>query len=226
MASRPRVLIADDELRLAEMLRRGLERQGFACTVAHDGPSALSLATRQEFDLILLDLMLPGMSGYRVTEELRKAGSTIPILMLTAKDGEYDQADAFDLGVDDYLTKPFSTVVLLARMRSLLRRHGGETGDVVVGDLRLDPRRHTCQLGAADIALTVREHAVLLYLARHAGEVVSKRELLDEVWDDPDVDPNAVEVCVAQIRRKLPQPLIQTVRGVGYRVAPATSDTP
>lgn len=162
--------------------------------------------------------MLPGLAGYRVTEELSHAGNTIPILMLTAKDGEYDQADAFDLGVDDYLTKPFSTVVLLARMRSLLRRHAPDTDDVVVGDLRLDPRRHTCRLGDIVLDLTAREHATLLYLAQHAGAVVSKRELLDEVWDDPHVDPNAVEACVAQVRRKLGQPLIQTVRGVGYRL--------
>lgn len=224
MVVRPRVLIAEDEVRLAEMLRRGLEGQGFACTVTHDGRSALAMATEQDFDLLLLDLMLPGLSGYRVTEELRKAGSSIPILMLTAKDGEYDQADAFDLGVDDYLTKPFSTVVLLARMRSLLRRRAPDTAAVVVGDLRLDPQHHTCTLGGTDIPLTAREHAVLVYLARHAGKVVSKRELLDEVWSDPALDPNAVEVCVAQVRRKLGRPLIQTVRGVGYRLSPADPD--
>jgi len=222
VTTRPRVLIADDEVRLAEALRQGLERNGYSCTVVHDGPSALAKAA--EFDLVLLDLMLPGLSGYRVVEALRRQGVSVPVLMLTAKDGEYDEADAFDLGVDDYVTKPFSTVVLLARMGSLLRRRRETATLIEVGTLRIEPRRHRCQVDGQDVALTAREFSALTYLAERAGEVVSKQELLDEVWDGPAVDPNAVEVCIGQVRRKLKEPMIATVRGVGYRLTEAGAD--
>jgi DNA-binding response OmpR family regulator len=217
---RSRVLIADDEVRLAEALRQGLERHGYSCTVVHDGTAALAKASGGGFDLILLDLMLPGLSGYRVVEGLRIKGVSTPVLMLTAKDGEYDEADAFDLGVDDYVTKPFSTVVLLARMNALLRRRGDAMSRLLtVGGLRLEPRKHLCQVDGSDIELTAREYAVLLYLAERSDEVVSKQELLDEVWEEPELDANAVEVCVMQVRKKLGVPIIQTVRGVGYRLA-------
>jgi two-component system, OmpR family, response regulator len=217
---RPRVLIADDEVRLAEALRQGLERHGYSCTVVHDGAAALTKGAGGGFDLILLDLMLPGLSGYRVVESLRAKGVQTPVLMLTAKDGEYDQADAFDLGVDDYVTKPFSTVVLMARMNALLRRRGDATARVLtVGGLRLEPRKHLCQVDGRDVDLTAREYAVLTYLAERADEVVGKQELLDEVWEEPELDPNVVEVCVMQVRKKLEVPMISTVRGVGYRLA-------
>jgi DNA-binding response OmpR family regulator len=219
MSNRPRVLVADDEVRFAEALRQGLSRTDFDVTVVNDGDSALTKALGGGFDLILLDLMLPGLSGYRVVERLRAAGNQTPIMMLTAKDGEYDEADAFDLGVDDYLIKPFSTVVLLARMRSLLRRSPDAAApEVIVGDLRLDARKHRCTIGDSSVTLTPREFDVTLYLAQRAGSVVSKRELLDQVWDEPELDPNVVEVCILQVRKKLGNSLINTVRGVGYRL--------
>ncbi len=219
MSNRPRVLVADDEVRFAEALRQGLSRTEYDVTVVNDGDSALAKALGGGFDLILLDLMLPGLSGYRVVERLRAAGNQTPIMMLTAKDGEYDEADAFDLGVDDYLTKPFSTVVLLARMRSLLRRRPeGIAQEIVVGDLTLDARKHRCSIGQTHVTLTPREFEVTMYLAQRAGSVVSKRELLDQVWDEPELDPNVVEVCILQVRKKLGNSLISTIRGVGYRL--------
>lgn len=226
MTARPRVLIADDEIRLAEALRQGLERNGYDCSVVHDGTAALAKARAGGFDLILLDLMLPGLSGYRVVEAMRADAIRTPVLMLTAKDGEYDEADAFDLGVDDYVTKPFSTVVLLARMGALLRRGADQPTLLTVGPLRLEPRKHRCEVDGRDVELTAREYAVLVYLAQRADEVVSKSELLDQVWDEPSLDPNAVEVCVGQVRRKIELPLISTVRGVGYRLSGAPAGAP
>lgn len=219
--TRPRVLIVDDEVRLAEALRQGLTRRGYDCTVTHDGVTALAKARAGGFDIILLDLMLPGMSGYRIVESLRAESVETPVLMVTAKDGEYDEADAFDLGVDDYITKPFSTVVLLARMNALLKRRSDTTPILSIGALRLEPRRHRCWVDGMEVTLTAREFAVVEYLARRADEPVSKQELLDEVWDEPDLDPNVVEVCVAQVRKKLGGPWIQTLRGVGYRLVDA-----
>lgn len=216
-----RILLADDEARFAEALRLGLVREGFDVTVVHDGNAALERALNGSFDLLLLDLMLPGLSGYRVIERLRLEGSPLPVLMLTAKDGEYDEADAFDLGVDDYLTKPFSTVVLLARMRSLLRRQvvNRLPDEIVVGDLRLERLNHRVYVSDEEVPLTHREFSVLTYLADRAGQVVSKAELLDEVWQEPELDPNVVEVCVLQVRRKLGADRIETIRGAGYRLA-------
>jgi len=219
---RPRVLIVDDEVRLAEALRQGLERRGYACTVVHDGPAAVAKARAGGFDLILLDVMIPELSGYRVLETLRRDGIDTPVLMLTAKDGEYDEADAFDLGVDDYVTKPFSTVVLLARMSSLLKRRAESTPILTIGALRIEPRRHRCWLGDQELSLAAREFAALVYLAERIDEPVSKQELLDMVWEEPDLDPNAVEVCVAQLRKKLGPRWVETVRGVGYRLVDAS----
>jgi two-component system, OmpR family, response regulator len=218
MAGRPRVLIVDDEVRLAEALRQGLERRGYDATVAHDGTSAFARAKSGAFDIILLDVMIPGMSGYRVLEALRLAGVDTPVLMLTAKDGEYDEADAFDLGADDYVTKPFSTVVLLARMSALLRRRPDVAPVLAIGLLRLEPRRHRCWVGDEEIQLTAREYAVLTYLAERLDQAVGKQELLDEVWEEPELDPNVVEVCVLQLRKKIGATWIQTVRNVGYRL--------
>ena len=215
---RPRVLIVDDEVRLAEALRQGLERRGYECTVAHDGVTALAKAVAGGFDLILLDLMLPGLSGYRVLESMRADGVDTPVLMLTAKDGEYDEADAFDLGVDDYVTKPFSTVVLLARMKSLLKRRRDAVPILTVGNLRIEPRRHRCWIDSDEITLTAREFAAITYLAERLDAAVSKHELLNEVWDEPHLDPNAVEVCIGQLRKKVGADRIETVRGVGYRL--------
>jgi DNA-binding response OmpR family regulator len=170
---------------------------------------------------MILDVMLPGLSGYRVVRQLRSEEHWLPVLMLSAKDGEYDQADGLDCGADDYLTKPFSYVVLLARLRALLRRGAPQRPTVLtVGDLSLDPARRRVNRAGLEVALTAREYALLEYLMRHAGEVVSKTELLDHVWDaSMDTAPNAVEVYVGYLRRKIGRELLETVRGAGYRLA-------
>ncbi len=224
-----RILLVEDERPLAEVVRRGLTRDGFDVDVLHDGQEALWRASEQAYDVLVLDIMLPGLDGYQLVERLRERQVTTPVLMLTALDDEYDQAQAFDLGADDYLTKPFSFVVLAARLRALHRRAsgGGETGGtLVVGDLRLDPRTRRVHRGADEIRLTAREFDLLRYLMERPDEVVSKRELLDEVWDvDFDGPPNVVEVYVGYLRRKVDAPFgvasLETVRGAGYRlVAP------
>ena len=217
MVTRPRILVVDDEVRLAEALRQGLERHGYDVSVAHEGNAALTKARAGGFDLILLDVMIPELSGYRVLESMRREGIDTPVMMLTAKDGEYDEADAFDLGADDYVTKPFSTVVLLARIASILRRRPEAAPVVNVGNLKLVPRRHRCWVGEQEISLTAREYAVLAYLCIRVDEPVSKHELLEQIWDDPEMDPNVVEVCVMQLRRKVGAEWIQTIRNVGYR---------
>ena len=218
VTSRPRILIVDDEVRLAEALRQGLERRGYDASVAHDGTSALTRAKAGGFDIILLDVMLPGISGYRVLESLRSAGVDTPVLMLTAKDGEYDEADAFGLGADDYVTKPFSTVVLLARMSALLRRRPDVARILEIGTLRIEPRRHRSWIDEDEVHLTAREFEVLVYLAERIDQAVAKQELLDEIWEEPDLDPNVVEVCILQLRKKVGTAWIQTVRNVGYRL--------
>ncbi|MFF4759852.1 response regulator transcription factor [Streptomyces sp. NPDC001292] len=219
-----RLLIVEDERRLAAALARGLAAEGFAVDVAHDGVDGLHLAREQEYDLIVLDIMLPGMNGYRVCASLREDGDDTPILMLTAKDGEYDEAEGLDTGADDYLTKPFSYVVLQARIRALLRRRT-RTGSTVlrVGSLSLDPGARRVTRDGEEVPLTTKEFAVLEHLARHAGEVVSKADILAHVWDFAyDGDPNIVEVYVSALRRKIDVPFgrrsIKTVRGAGYRL--------
>ena len=167
--------------------------------------------------------MLPGLSGYRVLEALRADGVDTPVLMLTAKDGEYDEADAFDLGVDDYVTKPVSTVVLLARMNSLLRRRPESAPILTIGTLRLEPLRHRCWIADREISMTAREFATVAYLAERSDEPVSKSELRNSVWEEPDLDPNVVEVCVVQVRKKIGAEWIETVRGVGYRLVDASA---
>ena len=170
---------------------------------------------------MILDVMLPGLSGYEVVRRLRAEQHWLPVLMLSAKDGEYDQADGLDCGADDYLTKPFSYVVLLARLRALLRRGAPERPTVLtVGDLRLDPARRRVTRADAEVALTAREFALLEYLMRRPGEVISKTELLDHVWDASlETAPNAVEVYVGYLRRKIGRDRLETVRGAGYRLA-------
>ncbi|MGW2935066.1 response regulator transcription factor [Streptomyces sp. NPDC001156] len=219
-----RLLIVEDERRLATALARGLAAEGFAVDVAHDGVDGLHLAREQEYDLIVLDIMLPGMNGYRVCASLRDEGDDTPILMLTAKDGEYDEAEGLDTGADDYLTKPFSYIVLQARIRALLRRRA-RTGSPVlrVGGLHLDPGARRVTRDGEEVTLTTKEFAVLEHLARHAGEVVSKADILTHVWDFAyDGDPNIVEVYVSALRRKIDVPFgrrsIKTVRGAGYRL--------
>ncbi|WP_274562099.1 response regulator transcription factor [Streptomyces spiramyceticus] len=217
-----RLLIVEDERRLAVSLAKGLTAEGFAVDVVHDGLEGLHRAGEGSYDLVLLDIMLPGMNGYRVCGALRAAGNDVPILMLTAKDGEYDEAEGLDTGADDYLTKPFSYVVLVARVKALLRRRGGGAGAspvVVVGDLRMDTATRRVYRGEDEVVLTVKEFAVLEQLAVRAGEVVSKAEILEHVWDFAyEGDPNIVEVYVSALRRKLGAGRIQTVRGAGYRL--------
>ena len=219
-----RVLVVEDERTLAAALGRGLVHEGFAVDIAHDGVDGLRQAEYGDYDAVLLDIMVPGLSGYEVLRRLRAAGVWTPVLMLTAKDGEYDIADALDLGADDYLTKPFSFVVLLARLRALLRRGAPERPTQLrAGDLVLDPAARRVCRGDTVVTLTAREFSVLEYLMRRAGEVVTKRELLTHVWDEHlDLDPNIVEVYVGYLRRKLDAPFgrrsIETVRGAGYRL--------
>lgn len=219
-----RVLVVEDEKTLARALRRGLERHGFAIDVALDGDEGLWLAREVRYDAVVLDIMLPGRNGYEVCAELRAADVWTPILMLTAKDGELDHAEALDTGADDFLTKPFSFVVLVAHLRALIRRGGGRRPVVLVaGDLELDPTRHRCRRGDVEIELTSRQFSLLEFLMRRAGDVVSKTEIVENVWDDAFVgDLNIVEVYVRYLRKKIDQPFdraaIQTVRGAGYRL--------
>ncbi|MFE4253412.1 response regulator transcription factor [Streptomyces sp. NPDC056910] len=216
-----RLLIVEDEKRLALSLARGLTAEGFAVDVVHDGLEGLHRAGEGAYDLVVLDIMLPGMNGYRVCAALRAAGHDVPILMLTAKDGEYDEAEGLDTGADDYLTKPFSYVVLVARVKALLRRRGTGGGSSVrtLGPLRVDTGARRVLFGETEVPLTAKEFAVLEQLVVRAGEVVSKAEILEHVWDFAyEGDPNIVEVYVSTLRKKLGAELIRTVRGAGYRL--------
>jgi two-component system, OmpR family, response regulator len=220
-----RVLVVEDEDRLAAGLRAGLEADGFAVDVAPDGTTGLWRAREEPYDAIVLDIMLPGLNGYRLCRTLRDEGVWTPILMLTAKDGEWDEVEALDTGADDYLTKPFSHAVLVARLRALLRRGANERPAVLTaGDLRMDPATRRAWRGEEEIELTARELGLLEFLLRRRGDVVAKREILDHVWDvDFEGDPNIVEVYVRRLRNKLDRPFgraaIETVRGAGYRLA-------
>ncbi|MCX5045716.1 response regulator transcription factor [Aldersonia sp. NBC_00410] len=219
-----RILLVEDEVRFARTLHRALSSEGFVVDVAHDGADGLELATTGDFDVVILDIMLPGMHGYRVVEELRARSIWTPVLMLSAKDGDYDQADAFDLGADDYLTKPFSFVVLLARLRALVRRGAPERPAILsAGSLTLDPARRRVARGETALTLTPREYGVLEYLIRHKDDVVTKAEILRAVWDSNyEGDDNVVEVYIGYLRRKIDAPFdtdsIDTIRGVGYRL--------
>ncbi|MFJ2669126.1 response regulator transcription factor [Streptomyces sp. NPDC087525] len=219
-----RVLVVEDEPHIAAAVERGLRAEGFGVDVAEDGEKGLLLARRNEYAVIVLDLMLPGRNGYDVCRTLRSSDVMTPVLVLTAKDGEYDEADALDLGADDFLSKPFSFVVLLARVRALLRRSAPQRPAVLTaGDLWLDPGAHRCGRGESLLELTPREFALLEYLLQRSDTVVSKTELLTEVWDAWfEGDPNIVEVYIGYLRRKIDAPfgraIIETVRGVGYRL--------
>jgi two-component system, OmpR family, response regulator len=217
-----RILVIEDEQSFAETLRKGLTAEGFIVEVAHTGPDGLWRATEHSYDVIVLDIMLPGLSGYAVLKTLRERENWTPVLMLTAKDGEYDEADAFDLGADDYLTKPFSYVVLLARLRALVRRGAPERPAVLtLRDLRLDPAARTVHKGQRELELTAREFGLLEFLLRRCDEALSKHEILANVWDAHyDGDENIVEVYVGYLRRKIGPGYIHTLRGVGYRLSP------
>jgi two-component system, OmpR family, response regulator len=222
-----RILVVEDDRHMARAVKRGLEAEGYAVDVAFDGSEGLWLARENPYDAMVLDIMLPGASGYDMCTTLRGAGDWTPILMLTAKDGEQDEARALDTGADDFLAKPFSYMVLLARLRALLRRGRRERPQTLVaGDLRLDPAGHRVSRGDVAVDVTPRQFALLEFLMRRAGEVLSKREILEHVWDFAfDGDPNIVEVYVGQLRRRIDRPFgrdaLQTVRHVGYRLDPA-----
>ena len=217
-----RILVVDDEKGLVETLRRGLTNEGFVVDAAYDGVSGLSASTENSYDVILLDLMLPLKNGYDVLKELREQKVWTPVLMLTAKDGEYDQTDAFDLGADDYLTKPFSFPVLVARIRALIRRGAPERPVVLtLGSLTLDPLNRQVLRGATAISTTPREFGLLEYLIRRHDQIVTKAEILDNVWDPAfEGADNVVEVYVGYLRRKIDVPFgmqtLTTVRGMGY----------
>lgn len=226
---RPRLLIVEDELHLAQALATGLENEGLSVELSFRGDEGLQRARQETFDLIILDILLPGINGFRLCALLRAEGIAAPILMLTAKDGELDEAEALDTGADDFLTKPFSFVVLLARVRALLRRGMRARATVLrAGDLLLDTGAHRCRRGEKEIVLTPREFAVLEFLMATPGQAMSKAEIIDHVWgSDFEGDPNIVEVYVGYLRRKIDQPFgqatLQTVRGIGYRLDPGTS---
>lgn len=219
-----RVLVIEDEQDLAETVRRGLSNEGFTVQVEHNGIDGLRSATDERFDVIALDIMLPGLNGYQVLHEIRDRKIWTPILILTARDGEYGQTDALNLGADDYLTKPFSFLVLTARLRALASRGTPDRPvRLVVGSLTLDPARHVVTRCGEEVLLTAKEFALLHFLMRHHGAIVSKAEILDGVWDPAcAVDQSVVEVYVGYLSRKLDAPYqlstLQTVRGMGYRL--------
>jgi two-component system, OmpR family, response regulator len=223
-----RVLVVDDERALAETLRVGLTEEGFVVDVAHEGMTGEAMATHGEYDVVVLDIMLPVVNGYDILKSMRTHEVWTPVLMLTAKDGEFDQTDAFELGADDYLTKPFSFPVLVARLRALMRR-GAPQRPVMLqcGDLSLDPNSHRVARGEIPLELTPREFLLLHYLMRRCGDAVTKADILANVWDsDYPGSDNLVEVYVGYLRRKIDTPfgshLIETVRGVGYRLSPSS----
>jgi DNA-binding response OmpR family regulator len=221
-----RVLVVEDEKRLAEAVRNGLEQEGFAVDLALNGDEGLWMARENDYDAIILDLMLPGRNGFQICSDLRAEGIWTPILMLTAKSGDLDHAEALDTGADDFLTKPFSFVVLLAHLRALMRRGGRERPTVLTaGDLRLDPAQHRCWRGDEEVELTPRQFSLLQFLMSRAGEVLSKTEIVEHVWDFAfEGDLNIVEVYVGYLRKKIDAPFgrnaIQTIRLVGYRLDP------
>ncbi|AGL16364.1 response regulator receiver [Actinoplanes sp. N902-109] len=221
--------MVEDEVALAETIREGLAAEGFTVDLAHNGAEGLWTATETPhgaYDAIMLDIMLPELSGYEICRHLRARAVWTPVLMLTAKDGEYDEADALDLGADDYLVKPFKIVVLIARLRALIRRGAPERPAVLsAGDLTLDPAERRVARAGTTIAVTPREFAMLEFLMRHRGQAVTKNAIIENVWDAHFTgDPNIVEVYIGYLRKKIDHPFgrasIETVRGAGYRLTP------
>ena len=223
-----KILVVEDDHTIATALRRGLDAEGFAVDIALDGLDGWWHATEGEYDLLIVDLLLPGKNGFEICRDLRQASNWTPILILTAKDGEFDHTEALDTGADAVLTKPFSFPVLVANIHALLRRGGATApGPLILAVLTVDQRRRRCWRDDIEINLTAREFSVLEFLARHGGEVVTKAQILEGVWDyDFAGDPNIVEVYIRRLRRKIdvpfPAPLIETIRGAGYRLADGT----
>jgi two-component system OmpR family response regulator len=221
---RVRVLVVEDETRMATLLERGLREEGYAIDVANDGTNGLWLATENDYDAIVLDVLLPGMDGFEVCRRARAAGRWAPVLLLTARDAVDDRVRGLDAGADDYLTKPFSFAELAARLRALIRRGGGTRPTVLeVGNLRLDPATHRAWRDDNELALSPKEMAVLELLMRHPGEVVTRTQLLERAWDFAyDGVSNVVDQYIAYLRKKVDRPFgrddIETVRGVGYRL--------
>jgi two-component system, OmpR family, copper resistance phosphate regulon response regulator CusR len=216
-----RILVIEDELKTAAYLKKGLEESGYAVDVANDGPQGLLLAQEEEYDVIVLDVMLPGMDGWTVVKTLRSTRAT-PVLFLTARDDVDDRVRGLELGADDYLVKPFAFVELLARVRTLARRGPPRESELIkVGDLEMDVNRRRVKRGGTRIDLTPREFSLLQLLARRQGEVLSRTQIASYVWDmNFDSDTNVVEVAIRRLRTKIddnfPVKLIHTVRGVGY----------
>jgi DNA-binding response OmpR family regulator len=227
-----RILVVEDDKRVARAVKRGLEEEGFAVDVAFSGEDGRWFAEENTYDAMVLDVMLPGLSGLELCAGLREAGNWTPILMLTAKDGADDEAQALDGGADDFLSKPFSYVVLVARLRALLRRGGNaRPTELIAGDLRLDPAAHRVWRGDTEVALTPRQFSLLEFLMRHPEAVQPKASILDHVWDFAyDGHPNIVEVYVRQLRQRIDEPFgrasLQTVRLVGYRLVDDRQEGP
>ncbi len=219
-----RILLIEDDVTICRLLKEGLEDESYAVDVAHDGSEGYRTASADEYDVIILDIMLPEMNGYEVCRALRKDGNKTPILMLTARDAERDIVEGLDTGADDYLAKPFSFDVLLARIRALLRRPNEKLEEILqVGDLKLDPSLKKVTRASQEINLTAKEYGVLEYLMRNKGKVLSKEQIISHVWDfDADVLPNNVELFIMFLRRKIDKPfkskLIHTVSGFGYKL--------
>lgn len=219
-----RILLIEDDVAIARSLKEGLEDETYAVDVVHDGDEGYRTATADDYDAIILDIMLPSMNGYEVCQALRQDGKRTPILMLTARDAEHDIVKGLDTGADDYLAKPFSFEVLLARLRAILRRPNEKLGEVLrVGDLTLDPSLKKVTRASQEISLTTKEYGVLEYLMRNTGKVLSKEQIIAHVWDfDADVLPNNVELFIMFLRRKVDKPfgkkLIHTVPGFGYKL--------
>lgn len=223
-----RILVVEDEHRIAQAIKQGLEQEAYAVDVCFDGEDGYHTAAADDYDVILLDVMMPGLDGFEVCRRLRARGNHTPILMLTAKDQSRDIVKGLDQGADDYLAKPFSFEVLLARIRALLRRpHDTADGTLQVADLTLDPASRTVRRAGQEIRLSSKEYAILEYLLRNQGKVLSKNNIMTHVWDfDADILPNNVEVFIAYLRNKVDKPfggpgLIHTVRGFGYKVEAA-----
>jgi len=215
------ILIVEDEARIASFVERGLKAEGFAVTIASDGTSGYALACQDEVDLVILDLMLPGLSGEEVLQRLRARRPDVPVIVLTARDAVEDRVRNLNAGADDYLTKPFSFAELLARVHARLRsRDQASSTELVVGGLRLDLRTRNARLDGREVVLTSREFALLETFMRHPGQVLSQVQLMDRVWGyDFDPGSNVVEVYVGYLRRKLGKGTIDTVRGAGYRLS-------